>query len=165
MKRTDIIKGECYSDGKGRIRKILDIGPQYKYYRLQRTDDCLCYILLQDKHSPQRIGEIGCLSTAGFMSWAKERVPEIPMIPYHPAIAYLDKNNKGLTPHRSMGADDPFLEEGFESVQEALDRAKEMTHEGYKLVRVFIIPDNVPLPDILDWNYVSMREIKADILR
>ena len=36
MKKSEIKIGHIYSNGKGRLRKVIDIGPQYKLYDGQR---------------------------------------------------------------------------------------------------------------------------------
>ena len=35
MKKSEIKIGHIYSNGKGRLRKVVDIGPQYKFYASQ----------------------------------------------------------------------------------------------------------------------------------
>ena len=39
MKKSEIKIGHIYSNGKGRLRKVIDIGPQYKLYDGQRCDE------------------------------------------------------------------------------------------------------------------------------
>lgn len=41
MKKSEVKIGGIYSNGKGRIRKVVDIGPQYKLYDEQ---ECLSLI-------------------------------------------------------------------------------------------------------------------------
>lgn len=43
MKKSEIKIGHIYSNGKGRLRKVIDIGPQYKLYDGQRCDENMRY--------------------------------------------------------------------------------------------------------------------------
>lgn len=75
MKKSEIVVGKCYSNGKGRIRKVVDIGPQYKLYDHQICTENLCYEVVQDGSKKNRTaGEQGCMTVAAFASWAKQEV-------------------------------------------------------------------------------------------
>ena len=75
MKKSEIVVGKCYSNGKGRIRKVVDIGPQYKLYDHQICTEKLCYEVVQDGSKKNRTaGERGCMTVAAFASWAKQEV-------------------------------------------------------------------------------------------
>ena len=43
MKKSEIKIGHIYSNGKGRLRKVIDIGPQYKLYDGQGCDENIRY--------------------------------------------------------------------------------------------------------------------------
>ena len=45
---TDIKIGHTYSNGKGRLRKVVDIGPQYKLYDGQGCDENMRYEIVRD---------------------------------------------------------------------------------------------------------------------
>lgn len=159
MNKSFIEIGGCYSNGNGRIRKVLDIGPQYKYYSNAHYTECLCYMVLNDGTKKNKgAGEMGNISMRSFCSWAKEKVETMPVILTFPAIAYMSKDGKGMN-GRWYPQDDPFLEEDFSSVQQALDRAEEMKADGYQHVTVFAVPVDLPIPEILDWEYVQARVI------
>ena len=38
MKKSEIEIGRTYSNGRGRERRVIDIGPQYKLYDAQERD-------------------------------------------------------------------------------------------------------------------------------
>ena len=42
MKKSEIKIGHIYSNGKGRLRKVVDIGPQYKFYASQASFASWC---------------------------------------------------------------------------------------------------------------------------
>lgn len=73
MRKSEIAIGKSYSNGKGRIRKVVDIGPQYKLYGGQKTDECLCYEIVNDGSKKNLTAGKRCNMTVGtFASWAKE---------------------------------------------------------------------------------------------
>lgn len=161
MNASFIEVGGCYSNGKGRIRKVLDIGPQYKYYDSARDTECLTYMVLNDGSKKNRgAGETGNASMASFCAWAKEKLAPLPTIPTQPFIAYLNKDGRGL--NNSYYPDDPFLEEGFDTIQDALARAEGMKAEGFIHVSVFAVPlQNAQLPAVIGWDYVNARIIRT----
>lgn len=75
MKKSEIAVGKSYSNGKGRIRKVIDIGPQYKFYDQQECDENLRYEIVQDGSKSNRTaGEQANMTVASFAAWAKLEV-------------------------------------------------------------------------------------------
>lgn len=84
MKRSEIVTGATYSNGKqGRhraVRRVLDMGAQYTLYRSQVATDCLAYALVEGRqehlcHGRTPSGQqIRHSTVASFASWAKERI-------------------------------------------------------------------------------------------
>lgn len=73
MKKSEIEIGKLYSNGRGRIRKVIDIGPQYKCYAGQENDECLRYEIVQDGTKKNRDTGKQCnMTLASFAAWAKE---------------------------------------------------------------------------------------------
>lgn len=75
MKRSEIMVGKSYSNGKGRVRKVIAIGPEYKFYEAQECDDNLRYEVVSDGSKKNRTcGEQSNMTVSSFASWAKEEV-------------------------------------------------------------------------------------------
>ncbi|MGX9980754.1 hypothetical protein [Methylobacterium fujisawaense] len=84
MKRSEISAGGIYSNGKqGRhraVRRVLDMGPQYKLYSSQEDTDCLSYAIVEGRREHLDHGttpggqQIKYSTTASFAAWAKERI-------------------------------------------------------------------------------------------
>lgn len=75
MKKSEIEIGKMYSTGHGRVRKIVDIGPQYKIYEGQCCTENLCYEIIQDgTKKNSTVGKRCCMTVAAFASWAKRNV-------------------------------------------------------------------------------------------
>ena len=73
MKKSEIVVGKSYSNGKGRIRKVVDMGPQYKLYDARVSTENLRYEIVRDGSKANRTaGEQGNMTVAAFASWAKE---------------------------------------------------------------------------------------------
>ena len=72
MKKKEIQIGAVYGNGKGRYRRVLAIGNQYKLYPTQMDDHTLQYETLQNP--TQRNGPRGNITVAGFAQWAKEKI-------------------------------------------------------------------------------------------
>lgn len=73
MKRSEIKIGKSYSNGRGRVRKVVDIGPQYKLYDGQETDECLCYEIVKDGSKKNLTTGKRCnMTISSFASWAKD---------------------------------------------------------------------------------------------
>lgn len=77
MKKSEIKTGKIYSNGKGRARKVLDMGPQYKFYEGQESTENLRYEVVQDGTKKNRTaGEQHNMTVAAFASWAKEIIEQ-----------------------------------------------------------------------------------------
>lgn len=77
MKKSDIQIGKTYSNGRGRIRKVIDFGPQYKLYGGQESEDCLLYEIVSDGSKNNRlVGKRYPMTLASFASWAKTLMAE-----------------------------------------------------------------------------------------
>lgn len=77
MKKSDIGIGKSYSNGRGRIRKVIDFGPQYKLYEAQESEDCLLYEIVNDGSKSNRlVGKRYPMTLASFALWAKTLVNE-----------------------------------------------------------------------------------------
>ena len=75
MKKSEIKIGHIYSNGKGRLRKVVDIGPQYKFYNGQGCDEDMRYEVISDGSKKNRTaGEQHNMTLASFASWCKEEV-------------------------------------------------------------------------------------------
>lgn len=73
MKKSEIKPGVSYSNGKGKIRKVLDFGPQYKLYNSQFCTENLQYEIVNDGTKKNRTkGEKHNMTLVAFASWAKE---------------------------------------------------------------------------------------------
>lgn len=75
MKKSEIKIGCTYSNGRGRERKVIDIGPQYKLYDGQESADNLRYEVVKDGSARNRTaGMQHNMTLAAFAAWAKEMV-------------------------------------------------------------------------------------------
>lgn len=74
MKKSEIEIGGMYSNGKGRVRRIIEEGP-FKLYSGQTDTDCVKYVTVKagNKRNLQRES---AMTRASFATWAKERVVE-----------------------------------------------------------------------------------------
>lgn len=75
MKKSDIMIGLSYTNGKGRVRKVLDRTQdgKYKLYEGQLDADCVLYEIVKDGSKKNRLaGKTGVMSSASFAVWAKE---------------------------------------------------------------------------------------------
>ena len=73
MKKNEIQIGASYTNGKGRIRKVIGIGPQYKFYDGQVCTENLRYEVVNDGSKNNRTaGGQGNMTVASFAAWAKE---------------------------------------------------------------------------------------------
>lgn len=72
MKKGEIEVGKLYSNGRGRIRKVDDIGSQYKCYEGQESTENLRYEIVQDGTKKNReAGKQRNMTLAAFATWAK----------------------------------------------------------------------------------------------
>lgn len=77
MKKADIIIGGVYSNGAGRVRRIIDMGPQYKLYPGAASEENVRYeVVLDGSKRNSTAGKQANMSLQAFASWAKERAPE-----------------------------------------------------------------------------------------
>ncbi|WP_317399723.1 hypothetical protein [Anaerotruncus colihominis] len=75
MKKSEIKIGHIYSNGKGRLRKVVDIGPQYKFYASQESEENMRYEVINDGSKGNRTaGEQHNMTLASFASWCKDDV-------------------------------------------------------------------------------------------
>jgi hypothetical protein len=80
MKKTDIVVGGTYSDGKKGIRRVLAEGPAYRLYDSQGDTDCLLYEHVAGKapsyprgKSPRGLPTLHC-TRESFATWARRRL-------------------------------------------------------------------------------------------
>ncbi|MGH8465705.1 MAG: hypothetical protein ACRER5_16300 [Pseudomonas sp.] len=71
MKKSDIALGNAYTDGKGNVRKVIGVGPQFVLYDGQSETDNLRYEVVLRKTGTRRVGTQGNSTRASFASWAK----------------------------------------------------------------------------------------------
>lgn len=72
MRKSEIFIGKTYSNGKGRERKIVDFGPQYKLYDGQESTENLRYEVVKDgSKANATVGTQGNMTLASFAAWAK----------------------------------------------------------------------------------------------
>lgn len=76
MKKTTIELGKCYTDGKGAIRKVIGMGPQFKSFLSQEDTDCVRYKLLAKKRGPHAVNSENNTTRTAFAAWAKSEVLE-----------------------------------------------------------------------------------------
>ena len=74
MKKSSIKVGTAYADGKGSIRLVIAVGPEYKLYSGQGNSDCLRYRLIAKKLGPFSVGSEQNCTRISFASWAKKIV-------------------------------------------------------------------------------------------
>ena len=77
MKESDIAVGKLYTNGKGRIRRVIDRNKdgEYKLYNEQIDFDCVKYEIVKDGSKKKlSSGKTGVMTTKGFASWAKYEV-------------------------------------------------------------------------------------------
>lgn len=77
MKKSEIMVGKIYSNGKGRIRKVIAAGAEFKLYNSQEETDNLRYEVINDgTKKNSTAGTQGNITRAAFASWAKDQVSE-----------------------------------------------------------------------------------------
>lgn len=74
MKKSEIVVGGVYSNGKGRVRKVVAEGEKYVLYPGQYDRDCVRYEILDDGSGKKPNTYIANASRASFAAWAKERL-------------------------------------------------------------------------------------------
>jgi hypothetical protein len=79
MKKSEIKIGGVYTNGKGRVRQVLDrtYDGKYAFYDRQIEKDCVYYVILKDGTKENKYcGATGISSSRSFASWAKSQVQE-----------------------------------------------------------------------------------------
>lgn len=75
MNARSIKIGGTYTDGKGRTRRVVDIGPQYVLYPGQLSTDNLQYEIVHDGTKKNRkAGERHNMTIVSFAAWSKSEV-------------------------------------------------------------------------------------------
>lgn len=75
MKKSDILIGRIYTNGKGRERKVLDRTQDgtYRVYDGQLDSDCVLYEIVKDGSKKNlTAGKTSVMSAAAFSAWAKK---------------------------------------------------------------------------------------------
>lgn len=73
MKKSEIKIGCTYTNGRGRARRVVDFGPQYKLYDGQQSTENLRYEIVRDGSKSNRTaGQQDNMTLAAFASWAKD---------------------------------------------------------------------------------------------
>lgn len=79
MKKSEMKIGGVYTNGKGRVRQVLDrtYDGKYAFYDRQIAKDCVYYVILKDGTKENKYcGVTGISSSRSFASWAKSEVKE-----------------------------------------------------------------------------------------
>lgn len=77
MKKSKIKIGKVYGNGRGRKRRVVDMGPQYVLYPGQMSAENLQYEIVDDGTKKNLSAGKRCnMSLAAFASWCKEEVNE-----------------------------------------------------------------------------------------
>ena len=77
MKKSEIRIGGVYSNRKGRIRRVVDMGPQYVLYHGQMCSENLRYEIVCDgSKNNSTAGEQHNMTVARFAAWSKEEIHE-----------------------------------------------------------------------------------------
>lgn len=72
MKKSEIKKGQSYTNGKGKVRRVVDIGEQYKLYDAVKDTENLLYEVVCDGSKTNRAkGERHSMTVSAFAAWAK----------------------------------------------------------------------------------------------
>lgn len=74
MNKSEIVIGGVYSNGKGRIRKVADIGDYPLYTGQNDRDDVLYEIVNDGTKANKTAGRKKRQTRTSFASWAKERI-------------------------------------------------------------------------------------------
>ena len=75
MRKSEIEIGKSYSNGKGRIRKVVAFGPEFKLYEGQECQENMQYEIVKDGTKANRTaGKKGVMTLASFASGVKEAV-------------------------------------------------------------------------------------------
>lgn len=74
MRKQQIRVGVQYTDGKGNVREVIAVGPEYVLYPGQQGDDNLRYVVVKRFTGPNRAGDKRNCTRASFAAWAKGAV-------------------------------------------------------------------------------------------
>lgn len=78
MRKSEIIVGKTYGNGKGRARKVIAEGVEYVLYDGQGETDNLRYEIIHDGSKKNRTaGEQGNITRTSFATWAKEEIMDM----------------------------------------------------------------------------------------
>jgi len=74
MKKSEIVVGGVYSDGKNGVRKVLAFGgEELKYYQSQKNTQNLQCLIIQAREK-KLVGQKCNNTVVSFAAWAKERI-------------------------------------------------------------------------------------------
>ena len=79
MKKSEIKIGGIYTNGKGRIRQVIDRtnDGKYRLYDGQTETDCVFYSIINDGTKANKsCGTTGVMTAISFASWAKEALKD-----------------------------------------------------------------------------------------
>lgn len=79
MNKSEIKIGGIYTNGKGRIREVLDRtnDGKYKLYDGQSDTDCVLYSVVNDGTKANKLcGTTSVMTATSFASWAKEALKD-----------------------------------------------------------------------------------------
>lgn len=71
MRKYQIRIGRRYTDGKGNVREVVGVGPQFTLYNGQAETDNLRYRLVRKVRGPFTVGAERNSTRASFAAWAK----------------------------------------------------------------------------------------------
>lgn len=71
MKKSEIEIGAVYSNGKGRLRKVIDRGDHPLYQGQEDRDDILYEIVNDGTKKNLTAGKQGVMTASSFANWAK----------------------------------------------------------------------------------------------
>lgn len=75
MKVKDIEIGGVYSNGKGRVRKVIDRGFRSTFYSMGITKDIVDYEIINDGTKKNRTaGNYSDMTAQAFATWAKVKL-------------------------------------------------------------------------------------------
>lgn len=75
MKKSEIKVGRTFTDGKGNIREVTNLG-YYPLYKDQQDTHCVQYKVLTKKRGPHPVGSSQCCTQSAFAAWAKGMISE-----------------------------------------------------------------------------------------
>jgi hypothetical protein len=122
MKKADIRVGEVYSNGRGRLRLVVDEGEQFRAFSSQENADCVKFlparlkrcgaVVLDGVASDPRHSPFGICTRASLASWAQRRLP----------VSDLTREVWDLHPGAPQAAPNPSAAELSDAVWEEIDQ-------------------------------------------